>query len=204
MLFDYHGFPKESYEYNYPATGDAKLASQIKEELQKQGLKSELDDKRGYDHGVFVPLMLMYPKADIPVVCVSLHQSLKPETNIAIGKALRPFREDGVLILGSGYTFHNMQAFFRPSDASHKASRKFNEWLKKTILEGQLESLKDWEKAPGARICHPREEHLMPLLVVAGAAMAAEEICEVAQVVYDNTADLGDHAVSSYLFGSQN
>lgn len=137
------------------------------------------------------------------MVCVSLHQSLNSGTNIAIGKALRPFREDGILILGSGFTFHNMQAFFHPSDASHKASRNFNQWLKKSIIEGQLESLKEWEQAPGARLCHPREEHLMPLLVVAGSALV-EESCEVvAQIVYDNSADLDDHAVSSYLFGSQ-
>lgn len=202
LLYDYYGFPPETYEYKYPARGDPELSSKIKAQLQKQGLKSELDKKRGFDHGVFVPLMLMYPKADIPVVCVSLHQSLKPETNIAIGKALRPLREDGVLILGSGYTFHNMQSFFHPSDDSHKASRKFNEWLKKTIVEeGNLDALKDWAKAPGAKLCHPREEHLMPLLVIAGAA-TAEDGCEQAQVVYDNTSD-GDHAVSSYLFGSK-
>jgi aromatic ring-opening dioxygenase catalytic subunit (LigB family) len=109
MLFDYHGFPPETYHYEYPAKGDPDLATRIQDILNKEGIGSEKDNVRGFDHGVFVPLLLMYPQAKIPVVCVSLHRSLNAEIHMKIGKALSPLREEKVLILGSGYTFHNMQ-----------------------------------------------------------------------------------------------
>jgi aromatic ring-opening dioxygenase catalytic subunit (LigB family) len=97
MLYDYYGFPPESYEYEYPAPGSTELAQRIHGLLTTQGIDSELDNERGFDHGVFVPLMIMYPDADIPVVCVSLHSSLAPEINIGIGQALKPLRDDGIL-----------------------------------------------------------------------------------------------------------
>jgi 4,5-DOPA dioxygenase extradiol len=109
MLFDYYGFPPETYYYDYPAKGDPDLATRIQDILNKDGIDSEKDMSRGFDHGVFVPLLLMYPQAQIPVVCVSLHRSLDAEIHMKIGKALSPLREEEVLILGSGYTFHNMQ-----------------------------------------------------------------------------------------------
>ena len=109
ILFDYYGFPPETYHYEYPARGDPDLATRIQDYMNKEGIKSEKDNARGFDHGVFVPLLLMYPQAQIPVVCVSLHRSLDPVLHMKIGKALAPLREEQVLILGSGYTFHNMQ-----------------------------------------------------------------------------------------------
>jgi aromatic ring-opening dioxygenase catalytic subunit (LigB family) len=109
MLFDYYGFPPETYHYEYPAKGDPDLATRIQHHLNKEGIESEMDIVRGFDHGVFVPLLLMYPQAQIPVVCVSLHRSLDAAIHLRIGKALSPLREEEVLILGSGYTFHNMQ-----------------------------------------------------------------------------------------------
>lgn len=122
-----------------------------------------------------------------------------------IGQALRPLREENVLILGSGYTFHNMNAFFHPSDETYAASKQFNTWLKDTIIHNNekndtcssdFSELKHWEKAPGARICHPREEHLLPLLVVAGSAQGDSQ----SKLIYDTTSNKGDHAVSSYIF----
>lgn len=201
MYYDYKGFPPECYEYNYAAPGSPDMAKRIRFLLEKNGVDSELDDERGFDHGVFVPLMIMYPEADIPVVCVSLHSSLAADINMKIGQALEPLRDEGILILGSGYTFHNLPAFFNPSKESYKGSTDFNNWLKETMLSGEnrenvLDKLKDWEKAPGARIAHPREEHLLPLFVTAaaGGANASTEL------IYDVKTSGKEHAVSGYLF----
>lgn len=198
MLFDYYGFPPETYKYEYNAPGSPELAAQIQNLLDGAGIDCELDDKRGFDHGVFIPLMMMYPEADIPVVCVSLHSSLAAETHINIGKALRSLREEGTLILGSGYTFHNLPAMFNPTKETHKAATDFNEWLKSTMLSGddRLDMLRLWTKAPGARIAHPREEHLLPLFMTAASAVEGE----TAELIFDVEAKPGGHAVSGYLF----
>lgn len=207
MYFDYHGFPPESYEYKYPAPGSPVLAHKIQSLLGNAGLESELDDQRGFDHGVFIPLMIMYPEADIPVVSVSLHSS-SAQTNIQIGRALQPLREEGILILGSGYTFHNMDAFFRPSDESHLASVQFNEWLKDTILSSSgdvISKLLEWDNAPGARISHPREEHLLPLFMTAAAAAAGPNNAKP-KVVYESSSsstcsiNKKEHKVTGYIF----
>ena len=142
--------------------------------------------------------MLMYPDADIPVVAVSLDASLSADRNVAIGSALEPLRDEGVLILGSGYTFHNMQAFFHPSDRTHQQSRAFNTWLQDTLgpsqpMDAVLPQLRQWEKAPGARTCHPREEHLLPLFMTAAAAGPLAH----AKLIWS---DSDDHAVSSFMF----
>lgn len=196
MLFDYYGFPPETYEYSYPAPGDPTLAHRIQSLVDGSVLETE----RGFDHGVFVPLMLMYPDADIPVVAVSLNASLSAKDHLALGRALEPLRDDGVLILGSGYTFHNMDAFFNPSEKSYRASEEFNDWLKATMLHPDSEErqrrLEHWERAPGARLVHPREEHLLPLFVVAAAAGVDTK----ASLVYEETTSGGNHAVSGYIF----
>jgi aromatic ring-opening dioxygenase catalytic subunit (LigB family) len=201
MLFDYSGFPPESYTYNYPAPGSPDLASKIKNALDASGISCELDPKRGYDHGVFIPLMIMFPEADVPVVSVSLHSSLSAERNMQVGKALAPLRDEGILILGSGYTFHNLPLFFNPSSASYEKSSEFNDWLKDTILHNSGDALLDrlgqWESAPGARVAHPREEHLMPLLMTAAAAGSNST---TPQIIYDVPAGNGEHAISGYLF----
>lgn len=199
MYYDYYGFPPETYKYQYPAPGDPQLAQKIHQLLGMKGIDSQLDPKRGFDHGVFIPLMLMYPDADIPVVAISLDGSLSSEQNIAVGSALEPLRDQGVLILGSGYTFHNMEAFFHPSDYTYKQSRLFNTWLQETILSStsnitKLDKLSQWETlAPGARVCHPREEHLLPLFMTAAAAGPGA----VAKLIWSDTSE---HAVSSFLF----
>ncbi len=207
LLFDYGGFPPETYKYEYPAPGNPELSLRIQHLLLGEGIVSTFDNARGLDHGVFVPLKIMYPDADIPVVAVSLAASLDPLVNMKIGHALAPLRDDGILILGSGYTFHNMRSFFNPTDASFQASDDFNEWLKETLSPSTLSSssssstvMKDrllhWTKAPGARTCHPREEHLIPLFMVAAAADYVP-----AKVVYDTTHEgKGDHGVTGYMF----
>jgi 4,5-DOPA dioxygenase extradiol len=147
--------------------------------------------------------MIMYPEADIPVVSVSLHSSLAAKINLEIGKALEPLRDESILILGSGYTFHNMQAFFHPSSATYKASADFNEWLKETITSGGdvTAKLQEWDKAPGARIAHPREEHLIPLFMTAATGGGSNAN---PQIIYDIRAKEGYHAISGYLFQQLN
>lgn len=203
LLYDYGGFPPETYKYQYPAVGNPELSRRIHDLLDKAGIPSNLENSRGFDHGVFVPLMLMYPKADIPVVSVSLSSTLDAATNMAIGQALAPLREnEEVLLLGSGYTFHNMSAFFHPTNQSRQASHDFNAWIRETLVTSSMtpteryQKLLNWSKVPGARTSHPREEHLLPLFM-----LASSNNCEPAQVVYDtsNSAE-SDHIVTGYLF----
>lgn len=176
MLYDYYGFPKEAYEFQYNAPGLPDLAYSIETLLKNNNLPCELDDQRGYDHGVFVPLSLLHPEANIPVVCVSLHSTLNPDIHIRLGKALEPLREQDILIIGSGYTFHNMQGFMNPNQQLYNSSYQFNQWLQNTILhcrsyDDMIQSLTSWEQEskPYGRQCHPREEHLLPLLVIAAS-----------------------------------
>jgi 4,5-DOPA dioxygenase extradiol len=221
MLFDYSGFPPETYEYEYPAPGDPDLALRIRDLLWHQGLSSRLDDDRGFDHGVFVPLMIMYPAANIPVVQVSLDASLDSNKNMEIGRALSPLREDNILILGSGYSFHNMSAFFNPSQKTIKGSKDFNLWLKSTLLladedaesmtlaerkkhfDNRIKALENWEQAPGARISHPREEHLLPLFMVAAAGGETAKPRLIYDTTINNTSGnwgVSEHAITGYLF----
>jgi 4,5-DOPA dioxygenase extradiol len=134
------------------------------------------------------------------VVSVSLHSSLSPEINMAIGKALAPLRDDGVLILGSGLSFHNMTKLRSPTKQSNMAATEFNDWLKETVLHPdgnvRLDRLLKWEGAPSARIAHPREEHFMPLLMVAAAAGPTAK----PELIQDGVGFQGNHAVSAYMF----
>ena len=177
LLYDYYGFPEQSYHLDYPVPGSPALAEAVQGQLRKQGIAAELEQSRGLDHGVFVPLMLMYPNADIPCIQVSLQQSLDPLAHLQLGQALASLDQEGLLILCSGFSFHNMQAFFQQGagipDAKNLA---FETWLKETLNNRDFseterwERLRNWERAPNARYCHPREEHLLPLLVCYGAA----------------------------------
>jgi aromatic ring-opening dioxygenase catalytic subunit (LigB family) len=184
MLYDYYGFPPESYEFTYPAPGNPALAKHIQQLLQDKNIDARLDNLRAYDHGTFVPLMLMYPAADIPVVQLSLLATLDPAAHIAIGKALAPLREQGVLLVGSGMSFHNMRAFFSDEPSIKGRSETFDNWLTETLTATQLdnqvreERLRNWSAAPQARFCHPREEHLIPLHVCWGAASQGSAFAE--------------------------
>ncbi len=178
MLYDYYGFPDESYQFQYPAPGNPRLAQSLAEHLRRLGLKVELDEAQGYDHGTFVPLMLLYPAANIPVVQVSLHPGLDAQFHINLGKALASALGDNYLLLGSGMSFHNMRAFFSADPAIWPRSQVFDSWLNQTLTAAELspdareQQLANWLQAPEARFCHPREEHLLPLMVCAGAAWA--------------------------------
>lgn len=175
MYFDYYGFPPETYEYQYPAPGNPELASRIHHKLGEAGLESHLDHERGFDHGLFIPLMLMYPEASIPCIQISLSNSLDAEFHIQIGKALRELKQQNLLFLGSGYSFHNMSVLMgAANEANQQKNRQFEEWLAQTCSDSGLSEaerekrLIDWETAPQARFCHPREEHLLPLQVCYG------------------------------------
>ena len=170
MLYDYYGFPKHTYELKYPAPGDAALAQEVKKLIEKAGLPVATDGERGFDHGVFVPFLIVDPNAEIPVVMLSLRKDLDPAFHIKLGKALAPLRDRGVAIVGSGMSFHDL-SHFRDGDST--ASAAFDQWLDETAKAPREERearLTAWDKAPSARACHPREEHLLPLMVVAGAA----------------------------------
>ncbi len=182
LIYDYYGFPDEAYAINYPAPGTPKLAKKIFAALQQNGIGAHLDKQRGFDHGLFVPLKLMFPDAEIPCVQLSLVSNLDPATHIEIGKALRPLRQENVLFIGSGFSFHNMRAFFASDRGLDKQNAAFEEWLIDTCTHPayafaeRSARLVVWDQASAARYCHPREEHLLPLHVCAGLSDAAAEL----------------------------
>lgn len=199
LLFDYYGFEKQAYDINYPIAGEPLLAKDIIHRLKEAGIRAGEDDIRGFDHGTFVPLKLMYPEADIPVVQLSLLNSLDAQAHIDMGKALAALVDEGVLIIGSGFTFHNMKAMSLDPEASRRSddenstsykSQVFDTWLQETIADKKLsmaekeQRLVEWQQAPQARFCQPREEHLLPLMVCFGAAMAKENL--TAEVGFDD------------------
>lgn len=173
MLYDYYGFPEASYEIQWPAPGDPALAERVQALLGEAGFESGANDERGFDHGTFVPLKLSYPNADVPTVQLSLKKGLDPAEHLAMGRALASLRDEDVFILGSGMSYHNMRGF-RSARAKGDAET-FDAWLgETTVLEAAERDgrLAAWAEAPAARAAHPREEHLLPLMVIAGAAGA--------------------------------
>lgn len=170
ILYDYYGFPPESYEITWPAPGHPGLASRVQSLLHAAGFESAADAERGFDHGTFIPLKLTYPDADVPTVQLSLARGLDPAAHLAMGRALAPLRDEGVLIVGSGMSYHNMRGF---GGAGRAASETFDAWLREVATAepaARTEGLERWSTAPAARQAHPREEHLLPLMVIAGAA----------------------------------
>lgn len=170
LLYDYYGFPEHTYRLTYGASGSPPLAARVRELLAKGGIASAEDSERGLDHGVFVPFKLIYPGADVPLVQLSLQEGLDPATHLAIGRALAPLRDEGVLIVGSGMSHHNLRDFFNGSGG--RPAEEFDTWLAQAVAEpaGRDGRLGAWHAAPGALVSHPRSEHLLPLMVAAGAA----------------------------------
>jgi len=171
MVYDYHGFPPETYQIRYPAPGQPALAEQVRELLTQAGWPARLDPDRGYDHGTFSMMKPIYPDADVPIVQLSLKSSLDAAEHLAIGRALAPLRDQDVLIIGSGFSTHNLRERGPQMAAPSKA---FDDWLRRAVTNpdphARDEALEHWEQAPFARFNHPREEHLIPLMVAAGAA----------------------------------
>lgn len=176
LFYDYYGFPDEAYEIGYPAPGNPELAAKLAGFLDRAGIRAEVEDRRGFDHGLFIPLKLMYPEAEIPALQMSLRRGLDPAEHYAIGEALRPLLAEDVLVIGSGFSFHNMSKFaFGAPDRRDLDNDAFQDWLIETCAGGLSQEATEarllaWEDAPSARYCHPREEHLLPLHVCAGLA----------------------------------
>lgn len=169
MFYDYYGFPEESYAIQYPAPGSPADAKRIADLLGRNQIAATIDTKRGFDHGLFIPLKMMYPKADIPCLQLSLLRGLDAGAHIALGKALRELQRENILVIGSGFSFHNMNGFLWDGvPRNNPANDAFQDWLIDTCTgqfsQGEREQrLLNWEKAPNARYCHPREEHLLPV-----------------------------------------
>ncbi len=193
MVYDYYGFPEHTYHLKYPAPGLPGLAAEVKERLAQAGIACAEDAKQGFDHGTFVPLGLMYPNADMPIVLLSLKSSYDAAEHIKVGQAIASLRDDGILIVGSGLTYHNMRGFGRAE--SKPVSYEFEAYLNDSVSQPdparRNAMLIDWQNAPGARLAHPREDHLLPLMVAAGAAdgdaghrLFVDEVANVAMASY--------------------
>ena len=174
LFYDYYGFPDEAYEITYPVPGCPALAERIAKLLNRNQIPSGVDSHRGFDHGLFIPLKLMYPEAGIPALQLSLLRGLDPTRHLSLGNALRELLTDNILVIGSGFSFHNMPAFaWDGNSVPDSANDDFQNWLIE-VCTGAMscaereQRLREWEKAPSARYCHPREEHLLPLHVCAG------------------------------------
>jgi aromatic ring-opening dioxygenase catalytic subunit (LigB family) len=177
MLFDYYNFPPHTYELSYPAPGAPNLAARARALLASAGIESAEDDARGYDHGVFIPLMLAYPDADVPITMMSLQNTLDVASHVAIGKALEPLRDEDVLIIASGMSYHNMRMFRQAEPAHVQQAIRFDQWLAEAVtiddVDARADMLATWDQNPDALACHvPDHDHLVPLFVAAGAAGA--------------------------------
>ncbi|TMV03801.1 dioxygenase [Ruegeria sediminis] len=196
MVYDYSGFPPETYEITYPAPGAPDLAQRTATLIADAGLPARLDAEQGFDHGTFAPMAVIYPDADMPTFQVSLRSHYDPAEHLALGRALAPLRQEGVLIVGSGLSYHNLRLMGREGEVP---SAEFDAWLDATLsLEPQArnKALLEWESAPYARVCHAQEDHLVPLFVAVGAADDAP-----ATRVYHETQFFGALTASSYRFG---
>lgn len=198
MYYDYSGFPPSTYEIRYRAPGAPDVAGRVIKLLSTVGIPVRTDSTRGFDHGVFAPMFVAYPQADIPILQLSIQKGYDPETHLNVGRALAPLRREGIAIIASGASFHNLRAL---GEAGRAPSREFEAWLTHTVCEVRPEEraalLSQWERAPSARVSHPHADHLIPLMVAAGAAEY-----ESAERVYFDTAFLGAITSASYRFGS--
>ncbi len=196
MVYDYGGFPAFTYQIKYAAPGAPELAKRVAALLTAAGLPTHLDPERGFDHGTFAPMQVMYPQADVPLLQVAIRHSYDPEEHLALGRALAPLRDEGVVIVGSGLSYHNLRLF---GPGAKEPSAQFDAWLDAAMNADprtRVEQLKAWEQAPAARICHPREDHLIPLMAAVGAAET-----EKATRVYHDSNVFGGVTASSYRFG---
>lgn len=197
MIYDYGGFPPHTYQISYPAPGSPVLAERVRDLIASAGFRTGLDAERGFDHGAYAPLAAIYPQADMPIVQLSIRSDYDPADHLALGAALAPLRSEGILIIGSGLSYHNLRMMGPTAQIPSKA---FDDWLTRSLVdsdpEERAERILRWDKAPSARIAHPREDHLLPLMVALGAARN-----EAAERVYHEDAFFGGAAVSSYRFG---
>ena len=197
MVYDYSGFPAHTYHVRYPAPGDPKLAERVKALLGSAGFPVRLDPEQGFDHGTWTVLYPMFPDASIPMVQLSIRRDYDPEAHLAMGRALSVLRSEGVLILGSGLSYHNLR---RMDHSAREDSKAFDDWLQETMRikdpAARSARVREWAKAPSARAAHPREDHLVPLFVALGAAESEPAAC-----VYHEEDFFGGVTASSFRFG---
>jgi aromatic ring-opening dioxygenase catalytic subunit (LigB family) len=195
LIYDYSGFPEHTYRLSWPAPGEPEVAARVAELLRGAGLPAAVSPSRGFDHGVFVPLKVAFPEAAIPTVSLSLVASLGPALHMAAGRALAPLRDEGVLIVASGMSFHNLRSYLQPQTVER--ARAFDLWLTRAVEASAAERsalLAEWREAPFAGYAHPREEHLIPLMVAVGAGEDAPGSCIF-------TDEPMGAAISAYRFG---
>lgn len=197
MVYDYSGFPRFTYSIQYPAPGSPEVAAEVQQLLESAGIPVRSDPYRGYDHGIFSPFAVIYPEANVPIVQLSVKRGYDPAAHLAVGRALAPLRREGILIVGSGSSYHNLRQM---GPAGHLPSHRFDAWLDETLCRrspaDRSNLLLKWETAPSARDAHPEEDHLVPLFVAAGAAET-----EFAAKIYFEADLLGGLALSSFRFG---
>ena len=198
MIYDYYGFPSHTYHVTYNAPGSPEIAQRVHDLIAAAGMPTRLDDQRGYDHGTFTPMVIIYPDAQIPVVQVSMQMGYDPMAHIALGRVLAPLRDEGILIIGSGLSYHNLRAM---GPAAKAPSMAFDAWLQQTLVaatpQERVTQLCNWAKAPAARQSHPQEDHLIPLMVAVGAAENEAGVC-----YYHEDDVMGGMTVSSFRFGT--
>lgn len=197
MVYDYYGFPEHTYRIRYASAGDPALAARVADLLVGAGLGARLDADRGYDHGMYAPMAIAYPEQDMPTVQLSLLAGLDPQAHVDLGRALAPLRDEGILLIGSGLSYHNLRSF---GPAAAQASAAFDGWLHQALAlppAERTQALLNWAHAPAARQAHPREEHLLPLMVAVGAAEH-----EAARATYHETGFMGGVTASSFQFGA--
>ncbi|NML43666.1 dioxygenase [Ramlibacter sp. G-1-2-2] len=199
-VHDFGGFPRELYTLQYPAPGAPALAARTVEVLRAAGWPAEADEGQGLDHGAWVPLRYLYPEADVPVFQLSLPAGLAPEQAYALGQALQPLREEGVLVVGSGSLTHNLYEFRSHGDDFEAAyAREFAAWVRQVVeARDDAQLLRTLDIAPHAQRAHPTTEHFLPLLVAAGAAQGDEQV-----ETLEGGITYGVLSMDSYLFGAQ-
>jgi aromatic ring-opening dioxygenase catalytic subunit (LigB family) len=198
MVYDYSGFPPHTYQIRYEAPGSPELARRVQALLEGGGIPARLDPERGYDHGTFSIMKPLYPEEDIPLVQLSIDRGYDPETHLELGRLLAPLRDEGVLIIGSGLSYHNLRE--ARGTEGVEPSRQFDAWLQETLVAAspaeRTPRLIAWERAPLARAAHPEEDHLIPLMAVVGAAEN-----EPGALVYHQKDLFGGITASSFRFG---
>jgi 4,5-DOPA dioxygenase extradiol len=200
-IHDFGGFPDALFQIVYPAPGAPELAGRVRALLDEAGLVCDLDPARGLDHGAWTPLLLAWPEADVPVTQLSIQHHLGPAHHLKLGAALAPLRAERVLILGSGAATHNLRAVAAARAAGGVPqtpgwAQQFDDWLAERVEAGAHEDLVDYRnRAPGAEMSHPRDEHYLPLLVAAGAAPGPGRVLH-------RSFDIGSLSMAAYAFGA--
>jgi 4,5-DOPA dioxygenase extradiol len=198
-IHDFFGFPEQLYRLDYPAHGSPELAMEVRKVLSDAGIASDLDRSRGLDHGAWVPLSLMFPEADVPVIQLSIQHHLDPAKHYELGRALAPLMKEGILILGSGGAVHPLGYFTPRFDGSppERWAIDFERWLTEKVEKKDHQALMAYrQQAPYPERAHPRPDHYMPLLVAAGAAGTDLPVKKI-----HGSWDWGDLGMGAYEFG---